>query len=237
MHHAVEFKSLEPKEPIRQLVENLIGWLDRKSRNLPPEVLFLRCIVEEIPAHKLYRVTVTLSVPGKTLAATNQTYEVTDTVRTVFAEIERQLEAYKADLRGEPWWKRLARRYKLRLQKAGLQSAEAYEAPSAESEPHAVRQMQPAFEKSEASQFFQLVRPHIDKLNHFVRHVLLQAEARGDLALEEVAPEDIVDAALIRAYNEFYQKAGSRNDQGARHQSATVVGFFFCSAHLSVSIR
>ena len=42
------FKNLEPKEGIRQLVEQLITKLDRKSKGISPDPVFLRFAMEEI---------------------------------------------------------------------------------------------------------------------------------------------------------------------------------------------
>ena len=200
MHHALEFKGVERKEEAQPLVEDLIRRIERKLHAFPPEALFLRFVADATPAHSLFRVTVTLTVPGKVLSATKESRDFNAAVRAVFADLARQVEAYKAALRGEQWWKRLARRYELHWQKA----APAAEEPSAGGErQRAANEEEPAFEKSEASRFFRLVSPHIQKLTDFVRHVLIHAQARGDLALGEVAAEDIVDAVLIRAYNQF----------------------------------
>jgi RNA polymerase sigma factor (sigma-70 family) len=51
--------------------------------------------------------------------------------------------------------------------------------------------------------FFSLVGRDLDHVYHFVRHRLAHAEAVGDLLPGELTPEDVVDAALLRAYREF----------------------------------
>jgi ribosome-associated translation inhibitor RaiA len=123
MKHNVEFKNLEPDRSIRALIDGLIKKLERKARRFPPEEVFLRLMVEENPARTLYRVSVTMEIPGearamnKTLAAKAERHDFNDTLREAFGEIDRQLEAYKASIRGEPWWKRKTRRAELRAQK------------------------------------------------------------------------------------------------------------------------
>jgi RNA polymerase sigma factor (sigma-70 family) len=51
--------------------------------------------------------------------------------------------------------------------------------------------------------FFALVGPHVKRLYHFVRHLLAYREAIGDLRAGELSADDVVDAVLVRAYQEF----------------------------------
>ena len=123
MKQNVEFKNLEPDHMIRKLVNQLTKKLERKAKRFPPDEVFLRLMVEENPARTLYRVSLTMEIPGaapatqKTLPAKEERHDLTEALRDAFTEIDRQLEAYKASLRGEQWWKRKARRAELRAQK------------------------------------------------------------------------------------------------------------------------
>ncbi len=180
MQRAVEFKGFQPAEKIRSLIERLIARLARKNKRLP-EPVFLRLAMEEIPPHRLYTVSITLDLPGKTLAAKEQMHDPEAAIRAAFEEIERQVEAYKATSRGEQFWKQLARRRELRRMKTE----------------------QPFIESDQREAFFSLVSPHLERLNHFVRHVIRFAEAHGDLIPGELTAADAVDATLLRAYDEF----------------------------------
>jgi DNA-directed RNA polymerase specialized sigma24 family protein len=51
--------------------------------------------------------------------------------------------------------------------------------------------------------FLALVNPHLNRLYHFVGHLIRYAEAMGDLVENDLAPEDVVDGALVRAYRQF----------------------------------
>jgi RNA polymerase sigma-70 factor (ECF subfamily) len=137
--------------------------------------------VEQVSAHKLFGVSITLDVPQKTLAAKEESHDVEATIRAAFEGIERQLDEYKAALRGEQWWKLHRKRNELRQFKIGGGDSG----------------------RQDREWFFALVNPHLEKLNEVVRHVLTLMEARGDLPFETVDPEDIVGATLIRAYDEF----------------------------------
>lgn len=183
MQHAVEFKGYEPSQGTRNLIERLMARLSRKHRKLPDPV-FLRVAVEAIPPHRLYTVSLTLDVPGKTLAAKEQNHDEAAAIRAAFEEIDRQLEAYKASYRGEQFWKRLARRRELRDMKTAAASSITDQQES----------------------FFLLVSPHLEKLGHFVRHAIRFAESRGDLVPGEVTAADVVDETLLRAYEEYEKR-------------------------------
>jgi ribosomal subunit interface protein len=182
MKHELEFKGFEPTPGIRSLIDRRIEHLDRLSQRLPVDPLFLRCAVEEVPARSLTRVSVTLEVPRNTLAAKEEAHDVEMAIRRAFEEIERQLEAYKSRLRGEHWWKRVERRRELKRQMAGMAAEAASENPQ---------------------WFFNLVEPHLAKLREVAGHVLNYVEARGDLPPRDLELDDVVDAALARAYDEF----------------------------------
>jgi hypothetical protein len=57
----------------------------------------------------------------------------------------------------------------------------------------------------DAESFFALVNPHLKAVDDFVSHEISYAEATGDLASGEFTAEDIVDAALLRAHQEFVE--------------------------------
>jgi ribosome-associated translation inhibitor RaiA len=113
MNCNIEFKGLAPQIQTQNLIKELITKLEKKTKRFSPDEMFLRLLVEENSARTLFRVSVTLEVPEKTLAAQEERHDLEETVRDAFAEIERQLEAHKATLRGEPMWKRRARREEL----------------------------------------------------------------------------------------------------------------------------
>jgi ribosome-associated translation inhibitor RaiA len=123
MNHNVEFKNLEPDQTTRELIDSLVRKLEKKAKRFPVDEVFLRLMVEENRARSLYRVSLTMDIPGaapatkKTLPAHEERHDLTEALRDAFAEIDQQLAAYKANLRGEQWWKRKARREELRARK------------------------------------------------------------------------------------------------------------------------
>ncbi len=66
-----------------------------------------------------------------------------------------------------------------------------------------------------AQEFFALVEPHLEKLREVAGRVLRFVESRGDLPPGEVELDDIVDTALVRAYDQFL-KGRSHEDIRSR---------------------
>jgi RNA polymerase sigma factor (sigma-70 family) len=194
MNHNVEFKNLQPDEGIRKLIGELIDKLQKRVKRFPPDEVFLRLMIEENPVRTLYHVSLVLEISGKsaatkkTLAAKEERHDLHETLRDAFAEIARQLEAYKSTLRGEHLWKQHARRDKLRQMKAVA-------APD---------------EQGYREIFFSLARRQLKRLYQFVRHQLAYFESVGDLIPGELTQEELVDAVLLRAYREFVKDPAGR---------------------------
>jgi ribosome-associated translation inhibitor RaiA len=114
MNCNIEFKGFAPQKDVQKLITQLIGKIEKKAESFSPDVVYLRLLVEENSVRALYHVSITLTLPEKTLATKEERHDLRETLRDAFAEIERQLEAHKATLRGEHTWKRRARREELR---------------------------------------------------------------------------------------------------------------------------
>jgi RNA polymerase sigma factor (sigma-70 family) len=140
-----------------------------------------------------------LELPGKSLAAKEERHKVEAGIRDAFVEIERQLRSFKTTLRREHLWKRPARREKTRQKKIDAVP----------------------FQQRNREMFFSLVSPQLNGLYQFVRHELARFQAVGDLMEDELTPEDVVDAALLRAYREFVKDPAGRDMRAWLIQLAT----------------
>lgn len=60
-----------------------------------------------------------------------------------------------------------------------------------------------AVEQRTRELFLPLIGRHLNGLYHYVRHQLAYLQSVGDLLPDELTPEDVVDAVLLRAYREF----------------------------------
>ena len=121
MNHNIEYKNFEPDEHITTLLESLITKVERKVRNFSPDAVFLRILIEENSVRALYLVSITMDVPGKTLATKEDRHDIDVAIRDAFIEIERQAQGQKSRLRGEHLWKRLRNRVALRQIKTSVQ--------------------------------------------------------------------------------------------------------------------
>jgi ribosome-associated translation inhibitor RaiA len=113
MERNVEFKAFEPAPQTRKLIDRMTSRLEKQASTFSPELAHLRLFIERIAAHRLYNISITLDLQGKTLAAKHEQHALKPGLRSAFEEIERQLKKYKEGTRGEHW-KRPARRQELR---------------------------------------------------------------------------------------------------------------------------
>jgi ribosome-associated translation inhibitor RaiA len=182
MLHNLEFKNFTPSPRLRGLVEELVGRLDRHTPDLSEDAVFLRLFVDENAARRLYHVSIVCDLPRRRrLATQEERHDADEAVRAAFAEIERQLEKHKEMMNHSYLYKRPARREELRREKALIA------------------------EEREPELFSTLVERHLQKLYNFVRREIAYHLAIGDLLPGEVTAQEVVDAALLRAYREFAQ--------------------------------
>jgi ribosome-associated translation inhibitor RaiA len=115
MKHTIEFKDWEPPQRLRDLVEQSIARLHKLLVKFPQDPLFLRVVVERNAVRTLYRVSLTLDVPGKTLAVHEARHADEEAAREAFAEMEREIQKYR-EKESHSWeYKRPARRKALRV--------------------------------------------------------------------------------------------------------------------------
>ena len=101
MKRTIELKHVGPRSHVWGLLEELTDRLEDKLRHFPQDTVSFHVLFDENGAHKLYRIAVTCHVPGRTVAAHEESHDPGATIRKAFAEIERQLERHKAMLRRE----------------------------------------------------------------------------------------------------------------------------------------
>jgi ribosomal subunit interface protein len=199
MKHSIEFKSFSPNHRLREQVEEWIAHIDRHAPNFPADAVFLRLFIEENARRKLYHVSLTCDLPGRTLAAQEERHDVMEAVRAAFAEIERQIEKHKEMLSGSYLYKRPARREALRREKAEV-------IPDGERE-HEL--------------FSTIVERHLENLYNFACRELTHYQATGDLLPGELTAEDVVDGTLLRAHRELVKKPAGRRIRSWLIQLAT----------------
>jgi len=120
--HRLEFKDWEPGARVRELVDRSIARIDRLVASFSWEPVSLRVFVERNDVRTLCRVSLTLDVPGRTLAAQEERHDVEDAIHEAFAEIERQVDKHREAQRGDDAYTRPARRAHLRSHKPAIPS-------------------------------------------------------------------------------------------------------------------
>jgi ribosomal subunit interface protein len=117
MERALELKGWTPLPVERDLLEKMILQLDRRVARLRLQTATLRALVEKNDARTLYRVSLTLELPGRMLVAHEERRDIAEAAREAFVELERQLARYEERRRNDDSYKRPERRAKLRALK------------------------------------------------------------------------------------------------------------------------
>jgi RNA polymerase sigma factor (sigma-70 family) len=192
MNHHIESKDFALTKSDQRLIDDLIARLERKVKKFPPDLVYLRLLVDKSPTRSLYFASMFLELPGKTLVTKEKRHELNECLREAFVKIERQLDAYKATLRREHLWKRPAIRERLRRSKIAANPVE----------------------QQNREVFFSAVIRNLARLYEWVRHQLAYLESVEDLAKGELTAEDVVDTVILRAYGDFVRTPTAR-DLGA----------------------
>ena len=95
----IEFKDFEPDRRVATLIDRRAAKLEKTNRTFSPDAVYLRLIVEHNSGRSLYAISITLEVPRRTVAAKEEQHDLQAGITAAFAEIERQLEKYKENLR------------------------------------------------------------------------------------------------------------------------------------------
>ncbi len=107
MKRLIEVKRVGAKAHVRDLIDGLIDRLEEKLQHFNADAMSVHAVFDENAAHRLYRIALTCHVPGRTVAAHEESHDAGSTIRAAFAEVQRQLDKHKAVLRQERMHKRL----------------------------------------------------------------------------------------------------------------------------------
>lgn len=187
MKHQITYQNITHEAPLNRLATRLIAGLARHLADFPSESIWLHITVEHQPLRSLYEVTLVLNLPGKTIATKEEGHDARATLHDAFFELERQIEKYKSSLRGESSWKRLARRETI----------------------HQEKSMTALSEDREQALGRDIILGYLHTLYNFTRRELASHLAAGDLMPGELTIEDVIDAVVLRAAQEFSQRPSS----------------------------
>jgi len=176
----------ERRKPIDALLKELREALERLLSAFDQEAVHLHVALQKHGRRDLYRVALELKLPRKTLVAEEENEDPYSVLRKAFSELERLVKKYKSLLKNEPLWKRKTRRAQLHA---------------------ALKEGRPAEDEQQRRQsYMALLRPHLDELYNFARREIAYLHATGELTADDIGPQELVDAALVRGYEQYTRR-------------------------------
>ncbi len=173
------------KKALQELVQEQQRNLQEMLGSLDSEAVGLEGRLEKHPRKTLYRARLKLHLPGRTLAALEESDSAGTTLHAVFAELRRQLERQKHLMKNDHLWKRPRRRAELR---------------------NRLKEAPPDGAETQRREYLQLIDPHLSALYHFIRHELAYHQALEELLPSEISTEEVLDAVVVRAYERFPER-------------------------------
>src|SRR6267378_2632421 len=178
-------KNIERDEFIEKKIQDKVATLERHLKNFPPDSAHLHVALERNPKKDEHTVRLTLRVPSYILHSEKTADDLIKALGLAVDSLAHDLEAFKAILTGERYWKRKARREQLHLLKS---AAFAFQAQPAGTGPQ-------NYEDVVRDLFQQHYR---DLLHHARRHIRHDEEA-GEIPPGSIDAREVVEEARRRA--------------------------------------
>jgi len=173
------------KKALQELVQEQQRNLQEMLGSLDSEAVGLEGRLEKHPQKRLYRARLKLHLPGRTLAALEESDGAGTVLHAVFAELRRQLERQKHLMKNDHLWKRPRRRAELRNRFKETASGDA---------------------ETQRREYLRLIDPHLSALYRFIRHELAYHQALEELLPSEISAQEVLDAVVARAYERFPER-------------------------------
>ncbi|SIR44308.1 RNA polymerase sigma factor, sigma-70 family [Bosea sp. TND4EK4] len=168
-------------EVIAEEVRQLEGHLKR----FRPELVCLEISVSQTEGKTRIHASLRLQLPSGVIAAQEDGFEIEPVLHKAFADLRRRVDRKVALLKGEPQWKRLARRARIKAL------------------------LPPAQDMAEAERrtlYFGLIEDHLDAVYDTVRRELTYLEASGSVREGRLDVGDLVDATILKGLERFEQR-------------------------------
>ena len=164
-------------EEVRQLESHL--------KRFRPELVRLEISVSQTEGKTRIHASLRLQLPSGVIAAQEDGFEIEPVLRKAFADLRRRVDRKVALLKGEPQWKRRARRARIKAL------------------------LPPARDRAEAKRrtlYFGLIEDHLDAVYDTVRRELTYLEASGAVREGRLDVGDLVDATILKGLERFEQR-------------------------------
>ncbi|AEH44897.1 RNA polymerase sigma factor, sigma-70 family [Thermodesulfatator indicus DSM 15286] len=187
MQHHVIYRDISPAD--KKLAENYVAKIierfEKLTNKFDPDLVHLRIVVEGLEKKKFYFVQLTLSVPQGVLSARGEHKRLKTAFKIARERLEKELARHLSELRGEHVYKR-HQRYIQEMAKALPELAVDKQADLKE-------------------RFMDRLRPLLRDLYRIARREILFHQLTGELPPEYLDPGDVVDEAILWAYENYDQ--------------------------------
>ncbi len=187
MQYHVTYRDISPadKKLAERYVAKLIERFEKLTKKFDPDLVHLRVVVEGIEKKKRYFVQLTLSVPQAVLSARGEHKQMKTAFKMAREKLEKELARHLAELRGEHIYKR-RQHYVQEMAKALPELAVDKQADLKE-------------------RFLDRLRPLLRDLYRMARREILFHQLTGELPPEYLDPGEVVDEAVLWAYENYDQ--------------------------------
>ncbi|WP_022852679.1 sigma factor-like helix-turn-helix DNA-binding protein [Thermodesulfatator atlanticus] len=187
MKYHVTYRDISPadKKLAEAHVARLVQRFEKLTKKFDPDLVYLRIVVEGLEKKKFYFVQLTLSVPQGVLSARGEHKQMKTAFKIARERLEKELARHLAELRGEHVFKRHAR-YVQEMARALPELAVDKKADLKE-------------------RFMDRLRPLLRDLYRIARREILFHQLTGELPPEYLDPGDVVDEAVLWAYENYDQ--------------------------------
>jgi len=187
MRYQVVYRDISPvdKKVAERHVERLIKRFERLTKKFDPDATILRIVVEGLEKKKKFYVNLTLSLPQAVLSARGEHKQLKSAFKVARERLEKELARHLSELRGEHIYKR-HQHYVHEIAKALPELAIDRRADLQE-------------------RFRDRLRPLLRDLYRIARREVLFHQLTGELPPGYLDPGDVVDEAVLWAYENYDQ--------------------------------
>ncbi|GIW41360.1 MAG: hypothetical protein KatS3mg076_1937 [Candidatus Binatia bacterium] len=173
------YKSVEATPRIKADVERQVRRVERRAQTFGDDLLFLRITLEKHPRKNSFTTGLTLELPRGELHAREEAPDPYLATKRAFDWLLEQFDGYKSQLRHERGYKRKRTPWT----------------------PPVPEQAQP-----EAREVLELLRPHFERLENYVRREIAFRIHVGDLGPGDLKVPDVLDDVVSTAVERFAER-------------------------------
>lgn len=168
-----------------EVIEEELRQLEPHLARFREDLVRLEVVASQTRGKKRIKVSLRLQLPSGVIAAREEGFEIEPVLRKAFADLRRRVDRKVALLKGEPQWKRPARRARIKAL------------------------LPPARDRAEAERrtlYFGLIENNLDAVYDTVRRELIYLEANGSVREGLLNVGDLVDTTILKGLERFEQR-------------------------------